>query len=98
VVGCRPDTVSQPKLESVLPVMVLTKGFGASDVVVAGAEDNVEGAIAMADDPIPTKLDSEKGEHPTKPGAVSPTDAHSCWLNRIASIDGSALAYEWKTA
>jgi hypothetical protein len=59
-------------------VRVLTKGFSSALVVVAGIDDNVEGAIVVAEDPSPTKLDSEKGEHPTKPGAVSPTDAHSC--------------------
>lgn len=86
MVPCRPDTVSQPKSESVLPVKVLTKGLRISLAVVAGVEDKVEGALVLAEDPMPTKLDSEKGEHPTKPGAVSPTEAHSCWLNKIASV------------
>jgi hypothetical protein len=71
-------TVSQPKSESVLVLTVLSKGFGGAADVVAGAELNVEGAIVVADDPSPMKLDSEKGEQPTKPGAVSPTDSHSC--------------------
>ena len=86
--GCRPETVSQPKSESVVPVMVLTRVLGTAVVVVAGSDDNVEGAIVVACDPSPTKLDSENGEQPTKPGAVSPTDAHSCWLKRIASVYG----------
>ena len=68
--------------------MVLARVAGSCVVVIAGSEDNVEGAIVVADGPSPTKLESENGEQPTKPGAVSPTEAHSCWLKRIASVYG----------
>jgi hypothetical protein len=77
VVGRTSVIVAQPKSVSVLILIVLSKGFGAAVVVVVG-EMNVDGAMVVADAPSPTKLDSEKGEQPTKPGAVSPTDSHSC--------------------
>jgi hypothetical protein len=91
LVGCSPLTVSHPKSESVLPVRVLRKGFEVVAVVVVGAEVKVETANTLAVASTVAKLDSENGEQPTKPGAVSPTDSHSCWLNRIASARRSAL-------
>lgn len=71
-------TVSQPKSVSVLPLIVLRNGFKVVGVVVVAVVLKVETGIVLAIVSTVAKLDSENGEQPTKPGAVSPTDSHSC--------------------
>ena len=63
---------------------VLVEGwFDAVDAVDAELD------VVPAPDPSTMELDSPSGEQPTKAGAVSPTEAHSCSLNKIASVTPS---------
>ena len=51
-------------------------------------DETVKGSIVVVS-PAATDVVRPAGEHPTKPGAVSLTEAHSAWLNKIAAIEGS---------